>query len=131
MCLADVDYQRFRAEVRQAPWQAAFLARPLPERQVMAAGMRAASAASQAGRAAETYADPDPAMAADWLRTAGADQLVHGHTHRPGDETRPEGWTRRVLSDWDLDHGQRAEVLAWSADGWQRLPWQTSAQWAG
>lgn len=131
LCLADADYQRFRSEVRQAGWQAAFLARPRVERQAIATAMRAASAASQTGRATETYADPDPALSTAWLRAAGAPQLVHGHTHRPGDEPRPEGWTRRVLSDWDLDHAQRAEVLAWTADGWHRHPWHAHGAWAG
>lgn len=36
LCLADVDYQRFRAEVREPAWQAAFLARPLAERRAIA-----------------------------------------------------------------------------------------------
>jgi len=131
LCLDDSAYQRFRAEVRQTAWQAAFLARPLAERQAIASGLRAASQASQAGRAVETYADPDPALASDWLRRAQATTLVHGHTHRPGDETRPEGWKRRVLSDWDLDHAQRAEVLAWTAQGWQRQPLGADGRWAG
>ncbi|MBQ0942349.1 UDP-2,3-diacylglucosamine diphosphatase [Ideonella sp. 4Y16] len=131
LCLADTAYQRFRAEVRQSAWQAAFLARPRAERQAIASGLRAASLASQAGRAVETYADPDPALATDWLRQARATVLVHGHTHRPGDEQRTEGWTRRVLSDWDLDQAQRAEVLAWTAQGWQRLALPTDGRWAG
>ncbi|MBN8486492.1 MAG: UDP-2,3-diacylglucosamine diphosphatase [Burkholderiales bacterium] len=131
LCLADTDYQRFRAEVRQDAWQTAFLARPMAERQTIATGLRAASMASQAGRAAETYADPDPALVSHWLQAAQAEQLVHGHTHRPGDEIRPEGWTRRVLSDWDLDHARRAEVLAWTPDGWLRQPWPAAGAWAG
>ncbi|MBQ0959437.1 UDP-2,3-diacylglucosamine diphosphatase [Ideonella sp. 4Y11] len=131
LCLDDSAYQRFRAEVRQSAWQAAFLARPLAERQAIAGGLRAASQASQAGRAVETYADPDPALASDWLHRAQATTLVHGHTHRPGDEVRAEGWTRRVLSDWDLDHARRAEVLAWTARGWQRHPLPADGQWVG
>jgi UDP-2,3-diacylglucosamine hydrolase len=131
LCLADTAYQRFRSEVRQPAWQAAFLARPLAERQAIASGLRAASQASQAGRAVETYADPDPAMTTDWLRHAQATTLVHGHTHRPGDDARPDGWIRRVLSDWDLDHAQRAEVLVWTAQGWQRVPLPADGRWAG
>lgn len=123
LCLDDVDYQRFRAQVRAPGWQAAFLARPLAERLAVAAQMRAASQAHQGGQPAESYADVDAALSLDWLQRAGAATLLHGHTHRPTTECRPEGWRRVVLSDWDLDHGQRAEVLRWTARGFERLAW--------
>jgi UDP-2,3-diacylglucosamine hydrolase len=147
LCLADTDYQRFRAEVRGSTWQRTFLARPLAERLALARQMRQASRARQAGQT------PGDAMAADvdhpaalaWLQAAGADTLVHGHTHRPARHllgTRADGrsWQRLVLSDWHLDgdppppaddhhhhdnsnhpHG-RAEVLRLDASGWQRRP---------
>ena len=56
---------------------------------------------------------------------AGADRLIHGHTHRPGDERLGPGLSRHVLSDWDLDgqHGPaRAEVLRLDARGLHRRP---------
>lgn len=123
LCLADVPYQQFRAQVRQPAWQAAFLAKPLAERQAIGAQMRAASRAHQQQQAPITCADADPALAGQWLAAAGARTLVHGHTHRPQSETRPEGWTRHVLCDWDCDHpgAERAEVLRWTPDGFQRL----------
>ena len=104
LCLADHAYQQFRAQVRQAAWQQAFLARPLAERQTVAAQMRAASQASQGSRPVETYADADAPLCLDWLAAALADTLVHGHTHRPATHAMgPQRW-RWVLSDWDLDH---------------------------
>jgi UDP-2,3-diacylglucosamine hydrolase len=123
LCLADIAYQQFRAQVRQPAWQAAFLARPLVERQAIGAQMRAASRAHQQQQAPITYADADPALATEWLVAAGAATLVHGHTHRPQSELRSEGWTRHVLCDWDCDHAatERAEVLRWTSAGFSRI----------
>ncbi|HEV8691483.1 MAG TPA: UDP-2,3-diacylglucosamine diphosphatase [Ideonella sp.] len=122
LCLADTAYQQFRAQVRQPLWQAAFLSKPLAERQAIGAQMRAASREHQRQQAPITYADADPALAAEWLGAAGALTLIHGHTHRPQSEQRAEGWHRHVLSDWDCDHGhQRAEVLRWTRQGFSRL----------
>ena len=70
------------------------------------------------------YADADAQMALNWLQAAGADRLVHGHTHRPATHPLPSGMTRWVLSDWDLDApptALRAEVLRLSAAGLQRV----------
>jgi len=122
LCLDDTAYQQFRAQVRQPAWQAAFLARPLDERQAIGAQMRAASREHQQRVEPITYADADPALAQEWLRAAGARILIHGHTHRPQSERRAEGWQRHVLSDWDVDHATppRAEVLRWSAQGFTR-----------
>jgi len=101
LCLADTDYQRFRAEVRSPAWQQALLARPLAERRALARTMRDASSAHQA--AATAYADVDPDAAAAWLAAAGAAVLIHGHTHRPGLHDLPGGGTRHVLGDWEFD----------------------------
>lgn len=117
LCVADAPYQQFRAQVRTPAWQQAFLARPLTERQALARGMRDASQAHQQGQA--SYADADPDLATRWLADAGAAVLIHGHTHRPGSGPFASG-QRHVLSDWDLDHGQRAEVLRWTAAGLAR-----------
>lgn len=123
LCLDDTAYQQFRTEVRQPAWQAAFLAKPLDERQAIGAQMRAASRAHQQRAEPITYADADPTLAQAWLKAAGARVLIHGHTHRPRSELRDDGWQRHVLSDWDLDHATpgRAEVLRWTAHGFTRL----------
>ncbi len=122
LCVEDLPYQRFRLQVRNPAYQQQFLAQPLAARLAIAAQMRAASRASHG--APVTYADVDPALARDWLGRAGTDTMIHGHTHRPGTEVRA-GWTRHVLSDWDLDTPEpgrrRAEVLRWTAAGFERL----------
>jgi UDP-2,3-diacylglucosamine hydrolase len=123
LCLADTAYQQFRAQVRAPAWAEEFLARPLAERLQIAAQMRAASRAHQQLAAPVTFADADPQLATGWLARAGTQTLVHGHTHRPASEQRPEGWQRHVLSDWDTDHAAppRAEVLRWTTVGFERL----------
>jgi UDP-2,3-diacylglucosamine hydrolase len=132
LCLSDTPYQAFRREVRSAAWQAAFLARPLADRLALAAEMRRASAArGQAQGAAsgqrfgldgDASADVDAAEAVRWMHALGAAEMVHGHTHRPGSNTLAPGFKRHVLSDWDLDTAQRAEVLRLTRRGFERLP---------
>ncbi|MBL8287812.1 MAG: UDP-2,3-diacylglucosamine diphosphatase [Rubrivivax sp.] len=124
LCLADRDYQAFRAQVRDAAWQRSFLARPLPQRLAMAREIRQASHASQMRRQFDgaLAADADRTEATAWLRAANAATLVHGHTHRPGSEAWPGGFERHVLSDWDLDAAARAEVLRLDAGGFTRVP---------
>lgn len=122
LCLDDVDYQRFRAQVRTPEWQNAFLARPLAERRALARGLRSESEARK--QTGASYADADSALSQLWLEQAGADALVHGHTHRPRDHLLPGGQPRHVLSDWDLQAAPpRAEVMRLARDGTlARLP---------
>jgi len=104
-CTQDVDYQRFRATVRQAATQRQFLAGP---RAARLAFMGAARAQSEAGKQAKAMAimDVTPAAVEAALRAAGLRLLVHGHTHRPAvhgfllDGEPAERW---VLPDWDFD----------------------------
>jgi len=115
LCTDDVDYQRFRAQVRAAGWQRNFLAHPLAERQAIARQMRTQSEAHHASQA--VYADVDEPLARQWLAGANATTMIHGHTHRPADHTlgadaRGRALTRVVLSDWHIDaHTRRAQVL--------------------
>lgn len=124
LCLGDVDYQRFRREVRSDRWQREFLARPLAERRGLARGLRDASEQRKARAPAHDWPDIDPAAAVRWMHESGCRVLIHGHTHQPGSEPMSPGRVRHVLSDWDLDHAPagrgRAEVLRLSAGGLQR-----------
>lgn len=122
LCLSDLPYQRFRSEVRAPAWQAAFLARPLAERLQIARQLRAASTAAQQGFDNQPDVDVDREAALRWMDAAGCSQLVHGHTHRPGSQPWAADRWRHVLSDWDLDHGDRAEVLRLTRAGFERVP---------
>jgi UDP-2,3-diacylglucosamine hydrolase len=69
----------------------------------------------------------DPEAAARWLAEAGADALIHGHTHRPGAHALQGGRTRHVLGDWDFDHGTpRAMALRLDASGLHALDLATA-----
>jgi UDP-2,3-diacylglucosamine hydrolase len=122
LCIADIDYQTFRAMVRSTAWQASVLARPLAERRALAREVRHESERRH-GTMLPEWLDLDPVASVEWMRAADAPVLVHGHTHRPADQLLQPGCTRHVLSDWDLDHAAtpRAEVLRWSRDGLRRI----------
>ncbi len=121
LCLDDADYLAFRDQVRHPDWQTAFLARPLSERAALARSLRAQSEARKQDPQL-SWADVDPALARDWLRACQADQLVHGHTHKPARHELGDGLQRLVLSDWDVDaRPVRAEALRLDADGWHRI----------
>ena len=114
LCLDDVDYQKFRLQVRDPAWQQAILAKPLTERQALARLLRAQSAPRQTSGA--SYADVDAPAARAWLQAGNASTLIHGHTHLPKDhvldaDTLPV-LRRLVLSDWDAAaQPPRLEVL--------------------
>lgn len=121
LCLGDTEYLRFRAMVRAPDWQREFLARPLAVRQQVAQALRSESESRKQSGA--SYADVDRDEALAWLDAAGADTLVHGHTHRPADHDLDARHRRIVLTDWDLAATPpRGEVLRLTAGGARRLP---------
>ena len=123
LCLSDVAYQRFRAQVRSAAWQADFLARPLDERRALARRLRDGSEERKRRMAGRDWPDIDAATTIGWMEAASAPNLIHGHTHRPASGPIAPGRVRHVLSDWDLDQPPgRAEVLRLDARGLRRLP---------
>ena len=114
LCLSDTDYLEFRTQVRSPQWQHEFLGKPLAERQTIARALRAQSETRKSS--GMTYADVDRAASCDWLHTAQASTLIHGHTHRPADHELAKGLRRIVLSDWDARATPpRTEVLRLSA----------------
>jgi UDP-2,3-diacylglucosamine hydrolase len=116
LCLSDTDYLAFRAQVRTPEWQSAFLRRPLAEREALARQMREASEVHH--RTAGYVSDVDPEMACEWLDSAGAPVMIHGHTHRPGQHDLGQGRLRIVLSDWDARATPpRLQVLRLTASG--------------
>ena len=121
-CIADLDYQRYRLQVREPAWQAQVLAMPLAERRVLARRMRSESERKAAAHPGEWF-DVDSATAIRWMTEARTPTLVHGHTHRPATEALAPGFVRHVLSDWELDRGTvpRAQVLRWQSGGWVRI----------
>lgn len=120
LCIDDLPYMQFRAQVRSPQWQQAFLAKPLAERQAIARGLRQQSEANK--QRGTLYADADTASTRQWLQDAQATTLIHGHTHQPATHALGDGMRRVVLSDWDADATpSRAEVLRLTAGGLQRI----------
>lgn len=103
LCTADVEYQKFRARMRDPQMQKMMLARPLVERQQMARQLREMSMAKNQGKA-EYIMDVTPEEVVKEMQARGIQQLIHGHTHRPAiHELTANGSPakRIVLGDWD------------------------------
>lgn len=115
LCTDDVEYQKFRAQVRDADFQKNFLAQPLAARKAYIEQLRRQSTAAKQDKDSAIMDVSDAAVAA-LLREYHYPRLIHGHTHRPRrhqhtvDGHRCERW---VLSDWD----QQAAALRCDAQG--------------
>lgn len=120
LCLDDLQYMRFREQVRAPAWQQAFLAKPLAQRKAIARGMREQSEARKSSGA--EYGDLDSAGVLAWLEAADATVMIHGHTHKPANHALPGGRQRVVMSDWDAAAAPpRMQVLRLGACGLQRI----------
>jgi UDP-2,3-diacylglucosamine hydrolase len=116
-CLSDRDYLAFRAQVREASWQSAFLAKPLAERLAIARAMRDES------QSRRQITDIDHAHTIGLMRTHGVSRLIHGHTHQPGQSSletssNGAGMQRWVLPDWSAAPS-RGGFLRVDARGWR------------
>lgn len=111
LCTDDLEYQKFRALVRDAGWQQRFLSMPLRERRAFAAQARGESRKHTAS-AKPDIMDVNPAAVIAAMHEHSVRRLIHGHTHRPAmhrlgvDRQAAE---RYVLGDW---YEQRS-VLTW------------------
>lgn len=105
-CTDDAAYQQFRQMVRNPQWQAAFLAKTIPERLAMAQQARGESQMANQSKSMEIM-NVNAAAVEQAFRDSGVALMVHGHTHRPArhvlevDGSKRERW---VLPDWDCDH---------------------------
>ena len=102
LCTADTDYQAFRAHTRDPAVQRTFLALPLAERARMAAQLRHRSRELTALKP-DDITDVAPDAVEALLREHRADDLIHGHTHRPAThrlEVDGRECRRIVLADW-------------------------------
>jgi UDP-2,3-diacylglucosamine hydrolase len=119
LCTADVEYQKFRANMRNPQMQKMMLARPLEDRQQMAKQLRALSMAKNQGKA-EDIMDVTPEEVVKELEAHGVQLMIHGHTHRPAVhhlEANGKPARRIVLGDWhshlwwlEVQPGKEAEL---------------------
>lgn len=99
LCTDDLKYQTVRLQLRDAAWQAQFLAQAVSARRAFAAQARTESAAHTAMAAAEIM-DVNAGAVTGLLDQTGADWIIHGHTHRPAVHDLGTGRRRIVLGDW-------------------------------
>ena len=120
LCTDDHSYQRLRRIVRNPLVQWVMRRLSLPQRQRLAAKMRAGSKAhiESVDRAAPYIMDVNNQAVVDALRRHHVDCLIHGHTHRPAIhdvEVDGQRAQRIVLGDW-YDQGS---VLRWKSGGYE------------
>lgn len=102
LCTADVEYQKFRANMRDPKWQQMMLQRPLEDRKQMARQLREISMAKNKGKE-ESIMDVTPEEVVRELETHDVQQMIHGHTHRPAEHDLTANGApakRIVLGDW-------------------------------
>ena len=102
LCTDDVEYQKFRAMVRNPAWQQEILAKTPQERLALAKKLRETSETEMAGKSAEIM-DVNQDTVEQTMRQHNVKKLIHGHTHRPAihdfliDNIASQ---RIVLGDW-------------------------------
>ena len=104
LCIDDIAYQRFRAQVRDVAWQQAMLAQPLAVRKALARELRDGSDAAKAAKSMDIMDANADAVDAAFARH-GVSRIIHGHTHRPAHHRYAAGTDRPareriVLADW-------------------------------
>jgi len=82
LCTDDVDYQRFRTEVRSEDWQTKFLSQSLSYRMDYIESVRQKSAQEKAIKSMYIM-DVNSNAVTQLLASYDYPTLIHGHTHRP------------------------------------------------
>ena len=102
LCTDDVDYQKFRAMVRDPRWKADFFAKPNEERLAMTTKYRKLSKAETARKTMKIM-DVNQQAVEEAMLKRNIHQLIHGHTHRPAIHNFTvdnKNMKRIVLGDW-------------------------------
>ena len=97
-CTEDLEYIKFKKEVRSEEWQQEFLQKPLDDRLKIASNMRDASQKNNSNKDIAIM-DVTPTAIQEFFTEHRIDLLIHGHTHRPNTHQINSG-TRIVLGDW-------------------------------
>ncbi len=115
LCTDDIEYQAYRARMRDPAMQARLLRLPYYVRRAIAWWLQRKSR-NQKALKAESIMDVAPEAVAAAFARHDAHRMIHGHTHRPArHEHLVEGTTRErfVLADWH----ERGSYLAVDAAG--------------
>ncbi|MEY3743278.1 MAG: hypothetical protein RLZZ541_333 [Pseudomonadota bacterium] len=103
LCTDDVDYQKFRYQVRESQWQQDFLMQPIATRKQQIEAIRLRSEEEKSQKLAQIMDVNQDAVAALFSAYNYPELLIHGHTHRPNQHKfQLDGHqvTRWVLGDW-------------------------------
>ncbi len=121
LCTDDIAYQQFRTLVRSEKWQAEFLNKTIEERLAIANHARSISRKETAKKSIEII-NINQITLEDVLQKNNIQQIIHGHTHRPGKHTfklQQHAGTRWVMSDWHTEAtlisalNNRCQLINW------------------
>ena len=107
LCTDDIEYQKFRNQVRTPAWINQFLSQPLLQRKAFIESIRQRSEYEKSNKASEIMDANLDAIHSVLSQYQYPDFFIHGHTHRPMQHLHHvDGHccTRWVLGDW-YDHG--------------------------
>ncbi len=102
LCTDDVDYQKFRAMVRDPGWKEKFFSLPNDARLAMTSKYRKVSKVETAKKSMDIM-DVNQQTVETVMQEHNIKQLIHGHTHRPAIHefsVNNEKMKRIVLGDW-------------------------------
>ena len=102
LCTDDVEYQRFRSQIRNPDTQRQFLSLAIKERIAVAKHYRDQSREHNRLKSEEIM-DVNQTTVLETMRQHGVHRLIHGHTHRPAKHNFTlDGCAaqRIVLGDW-------------------------------
>ena len=120
LCTDDVDYQKFRQQVRNPQWQKNFLGQSLVSRKLQIEEIRLRSEEEKSQKLAQIM-DVNQEAVESLLRIYDYPEfLVHGHTHRPNKhllQLDAHPVTRWVLGDWY----EQGSYLACDQNGWKAM----------
>ena len=103
LCTDDVEYQKFRLQVRSDKWQQDFLQQPLQIRKAQIETIRTRSELEKSQKSMEIMDANQEAIHRLLASQHYPDLLIHGHTHRPAEhhfQLDGHNITRWVLGDW-------------------------------
>jgi UDP-2,3-diacylglucosamine hydrolase len=116
LCIDDHEYQAFRQRVRSEDWKRNYLAKTVEERYTIFQDFRERSKVAKTRKKLEIM-DVNGHAVNEIMRTHQVHDLIHGHTHRPGEHIfylDGKRARRMVLGDWY----ENGSVLTCDANGW-------------
>jgi len=103
LCTDDVEYQKFRLQVRATKWQEDFLKQPLEMRKDQIEAIRTHSEHEKSQKSMQIMDVNQVAVDCVLKKYDYPELLIHGHTHRPNQhhiQLDGHNITRWVLGDW-------------------------------